>query len=814
MSLPKHLYSEYDVTVDTAQELGLTVDEYQRILSILGRTPTYTELGIFSVMWSEHCSYKNSILQLKTLPRSGGRLLVEAGEENAGLVDIGTSPDGKRWAIAFKIESHNHPSAIEPVQGAATGVGGILRDIFTMGARPIAALNSLRFGRLERPHYPLSMPATSELDTMESMSAGQNEQQSAQEAVQRARTRYLVKGVVSGIGHYGNAFGVPTVGGEVYFDDCYAGNPLVNAMAVGIVEVGKTASAIADGVGNPVMILGSSTGRDGIHGASMASKEFDESPEDMRPTVQVGDPFAEKILLEATLELIASGVVVGMQDMGAAGICCSTSEMSAKAGTGMTIDLDCVPLREEGMSAYEIMLSESQERMLAVVRKGKEAEAKRICDKWDVKMVQIGEVTQEPDGAGILRIVRHGKQVVDMPAHPLVLGGAAPVYEREWKEASYYAYTQAFDYAALPAIQPSEAFWKILAAPTVASKRWIYEQYDSQVGSNTVLRADADAAVLRLKEVPGKGIAVSTDCNSRYVYLNPYKGGMIAVAEAARNVVCTGAQPVAVTNCLNFGNPYNPEVYWQFREAIRGMGDACRAFDTPVTGGNVSFHNESRAASQPRTIFPTPTIGMLGLIDDISKTVGSGFRCVGDVIVLLGELVLGVQELGGSEYLNCLHGIVVGDAPTFHLEEELRLQRLILAAIREGKSPLLHSAHDCSEGGLAVCLAEKALVSDLGADIELDSLLEPLPHSLPHSLFNPTLLNATLFGERQSRVVVSLAPENLTRLQQMCALHNVEYHVLGTVTQPEKFRIGSIVDTTVSAMRSVYEDALPRLLHG
>ena len=538
--------SEIDVTVETAKELGLTQAEFERICSVLKRTPTYTELGVYSVMWSEHCSYKNSILQLKTLPRSGSRMLVAAGEENAGVIDI-----GEGYGVAFKIESHNHPSAVEPFQGAATGVGGILRDIFTMGARPIAALNSLRFGDPET-----------------------------------ARTKFLVKGVVSGIGHYGNCFGVPTVAGEIYFDRCYTDNPLVNAMAVGVLRADRMASATAKGPGNPVFIMGSATGRDGIHGASLlASREFDEETENMRPTVQVGDPFAEKLLLEASLELIESGVVVGMQDMGAAGISCSTAEMSAKGNVGMSIDLDKVPLREADMSAYEIMLSESQERMLVVIEKGKEEEAARVCAKWDVPFVRIGLVTDD----GHVSISRRGKLVAHLPAQSLVLGGEAPVYVREQKRPAYLDVTQAVvDHG--PVIDASNfapTLLQLLAAPTIASKRWVYEQYDSQVGDNTVMRSGADAAVLRIKELPGKAVAVTTDCNSRYVYLNPYRGGMIAVAEAARNCVCVGALPVAITNCLNFGNPYDPEVYYQFAEAIRGMGDMCRALDTPVTGGNV-----------------------------------------------------------------------------------------------------------------------------------------------------------------------------------------------------------------------------------
>ncbi|MCS6807257.1 MAG: phosphoribosylformylglycinamidine synthase subunit PurL [Bacteroidota bacterium] len=763
MNILPHLYSEIIVTHETARELGLHDHEFDAIMKILGRLPTYTELGMYSVMWSEHCSYKNSILELKKLPRSGGRMLVEAGQENAGLIDIGYH-NGKRWALAFKIESHNHPSAIEPVQGAATGVGGILRDIFTMGARPIAALNSLRFGHLDGECA--------------------------------ARTRYLVNGVVHGISHYGNAFGVPTVGGEVYFDECYTENPLVNAMAVGIVEVGKTASAVASGVGNPVFILGSRTGRDGIHGASMASKEFEESPEDMRPTVQVGDPFAEKMLLEASLELIAEGVVVGMQDMGAAGICCSTSEMSAKAGTGMVINLDLVPLREEGMSAYEILLSESQERMLVVVQRGHEERARRICEKWDVPITQIGEVT----GDGVVRIFHNDKQVAEVPAQSLVLGGGAPVYVREWKEAAYISETRKEDFRALQDVRPTEeAFWKILSSPTIASKRWIYEQYDAEVGTNTILRASADAAVLRIKELPGKAIAVTTDCNSRYVYLNPYMGGMIAVAEAGRNVACTGAEPVAVTNCLNFGNPYNPEVYWQFREALRGMGDACRALNTPVTGGNVSFHNESRAAARtggkPRTIFPTPTIGMVGLIDDVSTVTGNGFTNAGDAVVLLFiQNDLPNLGLGGSEYVKQIHGYITGDAPFLDIEAEKRLQALVITAIRQR---LVHAVHDISEGGLAVALAEMAINSygNLGVTIDMQS--------------TPTV--PMMFGEIQSRILVALPHTNIPMLERLSAAYEVSVQHIGTVVE-DVFKIVGYMETSIYRLRSVYESALPALL--
>lgn len=745
-TLPDHLFSEIDVTVETAKELGLTEQEFTSIQSLMGRKPTYTELGIFSVMWSEHCSYKNSIKQLKTLPRSGGRMLVEAGEENAGLIDV-----GEGYGIAFKIESHNHPSAVEPFQGAATGVGGILRDIFTMGARPVAALNSLRFGNLDSD-----------------------------------RTKFLLKGVVHGIGHYGNCFGVPTVGGEVYFDECYTDNPLVNAMAVGIVEVGKTASAISQGVGNPVMILGSSTGRDGIHGASLlASREFDEKTEDMRPTVQVGDPFAEKMLLEASLELIASGCVVGMQDMGAAGICCSTSEMSAKGKSGMIVNLDLVPLRESTMSAYEIMLSESQERMLVIVEKGKEHIAQSICEKWDVPIATIGEVT----GDGILRFSRNGKQVTELQAEHLVLGGLAPQYDREWKVADYVAEIRDLSFIdsekSTSIDHIKEAFKLLLSSTTIASKRWIYEQYDSQVRTNTV-SIKGDAAVMRIKELPGKGFAVCTDCNSRYVYLNPYQGGMMAVAEAARNVVCTGALPVAITNCLNFGNPYDPEVYWQFREAIRGMGDMCRALDTPVTGGNVSFHNESKK----HAVFPTPTIGMLGLIEDMTKTVGSGFVQADDMVILLGTQS---DDLGGSEYVKQIYGKIAGDAPHFVMDKEVALQKVTLQAIHNG---IIKSAHDCSEGGLALCLTEKMMASTLGASIELP--------------FDVSVGN--LFGEAQSRIVVTVESNQVEVLASLCNQYGVAITVLGKVTVDATLTINDIINISADEAREMYEGIIPSIM--
>ncbi len=747
--MSEEIYSEIKVTLQTALELGLTEEEYNHIIEILGRTPSYTEIGIFSVMWSEHCSYKNSILQLKTLPRSGGRLLVEAGQENAGLVYLGDDSDGNKWAIAFKIESHNHPSAIEPFQGAATGVGGILRDIFTMGARPIAVLNSLRFGEMDSE-----------------------------------RTKYLFRGVISGISHYGNSFGVPTVGGEIYFDKCYQDNPLVNVMAVGIVRVDKTASASAIGIGNPVMIIGSSTGRDGIHGASLlASREFDDKTDNMRPTVQVGDPFAEKLLLEATLEMIQADVIAGIQDMGAAGISCSTSEMSAKAGTGMEFDLDCVPLRENDLSAYEIMLSESQERMLAVITKGKEDIAYQICQKWDVPIKQIGTVTND----GFLIIKRSGKLVADIIADSLVLGGGAPQYVREVKKPQYLQNIANLDIDELIKNDNlSDNFFKLLSSPTIASKRWVYEQYDSQVRTNTV-SIRGDAAILRIKEILGKAIAVTTDCNSRYTYLNPYRGGLIAVLESARNVVCVGAKPVAITNCLNFGNPYDPEIYWQFKEVIKGIGDACRALDTPVTGGNVSFHNES----QNFAVYPTPVIGMLGIIEDFNKVISAGFKSKGDLIILTGNQR---KELGGSEYLKLLHNTIAGECPIIDIDEEIKLQNLILELIDKR---ILKSAHDISEGGLAICLAEKALLSEnnLGCVMNNKDFVDTF----------------SLFSESQSRVVVTIASNKLDEIISYCKHYQTEYSILGEVTE-NIFKINDIISTNVDEIRKIYESAIPELL--
>lgn len=740
MMQEQHTKNEPTVDVNLALQHGLTEEEYGRILKILGRIPTYTELGIYSVMWSEHCSYKNSIAVLKTLPRSGGRLLVGAGEENAGLVDVG---DG--LAVAFKIESHNHPSAVEPYQGAATGVGGIMRDIFTMGARPIAALNSLRFGSLDND-----------------------------------RTKYLFKGVVKGIGDYGNSFGVPTVAGEIYFDECYQENPLVNAMAVGVVKQKEWASAIATGAGNPVMIVGSATGRDGIHGATFASEEISEASEAKRPSVQVGDPFTEKLLLEASLEAIRSGFLVGIQDMGAAGITCSTSEMSAKGKSGMKINLDRVPAREEHMTAYELMLSESQERMLVVVKKGCEEDIKKIFSKWDLHAEIIGEVIDEDR----LLISYKGGIVADVPADSLVLGGGAPVYFRESREPEYLKETRSFNAHDLPEPKDyNKVLLQILGSPNVASKRWAYEQYDSMVRTNNVLLDLSDAAVILLKESL-KALAVKTDCNSRYVYLNPRRGGMIAVAESARNVVCTGATPLAITNCLNFGNPYKPEVFWQFREAVAGIGEACRAFDTPVTGGNVSFYNESPRAS----VYPTPVIGMLGLIDDVRNITSSAFKHEGDIIVLLGETR---GHVGGSEYLSVCHGLVAGDAPGISLSEEKSLQHTCLEAIGAG---IVKSAHDCSDGGLAVSIAESCIANAnkrMGATIDLEGQTAGTRHDF------------MLFGEDQSRVIVTTAPEDVSKLMAIAKKYNITATVLGTVGG-QVLRIGGLIELKVSTMTDAY----------
>lgn len=729
--------NEPEVNLDLALEHGLTEEEYNIICERLGRTPSFTELGVFSVMWSEHCSYKNSIALLKTLPRQGGKLLVGAGEENAGLVDIG---DG--LAICFKIESHNHPSAVEPYQGAATGVGGILRDIFTMGARPIAALNSLRFGSLDDP-----------------------------------RTRYLFEGVVKGIGDYGNCFGVPTVAGEVYFDDSYKENPLVNAMAVGIVKTDRTASAVAKGKGNPVMIVGSSTGRDGIHGATFASEEISEKSESKRPSVQVGDPFTEKLLLEATLEIIKNNWIVGIQDMGAAGISCSTSEMSEKGNSGMIIDLDKVPLRESDMSAYEIMLSESQERMLVVVKKGYEAEVKKIFEKWDLNCEIIGEVT----GDGILTAKKDGEIKTKIPAFDLVLGGGAPVYIRETKKPKYLEETIKFDFTTIPEPEDySEAIKSVVSSPNIASKKWVYEQYDSMVRTNTIVGPGCDSAVVYIKD-SNKAIAVKTDCNSRYVYLNPREGTKIAVAESARNIICSGGTPLAITNCLNFGNPYKPEMYWVFKEAVAGMGEACRFFETPVTGGNVSFYNES----PKRAVYPTPVIGMVGLIENLDYITTSYFKNEGDLIYILG---IDKEELGGSEYMKVIHDVVAGNSPQIDLEAEKKLHDFTLRAIRQG---FIKSAHDVSEGGLVTALIECSIINQknpLGCEVELDE---------------GSRFDFALFSESQSRIIVSIDSNKKEAFEKLAEEMNQPISKIGNVNG-DKISINRRMELELNEMSALY----------
>ena len=742
----KSVVEEPIVDLNLAKDHGLTEEEFQKIIDYLGRIPTFTELGVYSVMWSEHCSYKNSIAVLKTLPRSGGALLVDAGAENAGLVDIG---DG--WACAFKIESHNHPSAVEPYQGAATGVGGIHRDIFTMGARPIASLNSLRFGSLQNP-----------------------------------RVRYLLDGVVRGIADYGNAFGVPTVAGEVCFDESYEGNPLVNAMSVGLVKVGETSSAIAKGVGNPVLIVGSSTGRDGIHGATFASEEISEASEAKRPSVQVGDPFMEKLLLEASLEALQTGAVIGMQDMGAAGIACSTSEMSAKGESGMLLDLDKVPAREDGMTAYELLLSESQERMLVVAEKGREQEIIDVYKKWDLNAVVIGQVT---DTQRVI-YMKDGIVKADIPADSLVLGGGAPVYIRETRRPEYLDRTQHFDETAIKESRSFDVVIKdLLGSPNIASKRWIYEQYDHMVRTNTVSGpGPSDAAVIRLKG-SDKGLAVKTDCNGRYVYLNPRRGGQIAVVEAARNVVCAGGRPVAITNCLNFGNPYKPELYWVFKEAVGGMGDACRALDTPVTGGNVSFYNENPKGA----VFPTPTIGMLGIVENVHRdTTTAGFKNPGDTVLYIGAPRKG---LGASEYLSWCQKITSGDAPALDLEFEKRLQKALLGLIQSG---IVQSAHDVSDGGLAITLVESSVFGNIGAVINLDQLGG---ESLE-----------TLFSEAQSGVVLSVSAEYVAKTMDWFEKSQVPCYHLGKVGGVT-LSIGSLEPMRVNELHSIYETAIPNVMN-
>jgi len=731
-------------SLETALDLGLLPEEFERIKEILGRTPNFTELSIFSVMWSEHCSYKNSITWLKTLPKDGPRMLAKAGEENAGMVDLGDN-----IACVFKIESHNHPSALEPYQGAATGVGGINRDIFTMGARPIAQLNSLRFGDLS-------------LD----------------------RTKWLIKGVVKGIGDYGNAFGIPTVGGELFFDECYNVNPLVNAMSAGIVDPKETVSATSYGVGNPVYIVGSATGKDGIHGAAFASKNITEDSINDLPAVQVGDPFQEKLLLEATLEVIKTGAVIGMQDMGAAGIICSNSEMSAKGEHGMRIDLDKVPVRQENMKPFEILLSESQERMLIVVEKGREKDVEAVFDKWDLNCAIIGEVTDTQR----LHYYMNGELVADVPADDLVLGGGAPVYQREYREPAYYREHLKFDINTVKIPEDLKSVADhLISHPNIASKRWVSNQYDSMVGTATMTtNRPSDSAVVSIKGT-NKAIALTVDCNSRYVYADPEIGCAIAVAEAARNITCSGAEPVAITNCLNFGNPYVPEVYWQFVGAIKGMSAACIKFETPVTGGNVSFYNQS---SDEGPVFPTPTIGMLGVLDDINMFMTSDFKSSDDLIYLIGE---SVNDIASSQYLASYHNITACPAPYFDLEKEYAMHQVIKQLIKQN---VINSAHDVSDGGLYITLLESAMPNNWGFEIETDPDMRK---------------DAFLFGEAQGRVVVSVKPELQNEFVELLATSETDFSLLGKVSGTELLVDGQSFGNT-QVVKEIYNNVLHKIL--
>ncbi len=735
------------VTFETAEQLGLNKEEFNRIIEILGRTPNFTELSIFSVMWSEHASYKNSIKWLKTLPREGSQLLVEAGEENAGLVDIGNN-----MACAFKIESHNHPSAVEPYQGAATGVGGINRDIFTMGARPIAQLNSLRFGDIK-------------LD----------------------KTKWLLKGVVKGIADYGNAFGVPVVAGETFFDESYNTNPLVNAMSVGILEKGKMISAISKGEGNPVYIVGSSTGKDGIHGATFASADLNENSADDLPSVQVGDPFQEKLLLEATLELAKTDAIVGMQDMGAAGIICSTSEMSEKGNSGMKIYLDKVPLRQQNMEPFEILLSESQERMLVVVKKGKEKIVEDIFDKWDLNCEIIGEVTNNDR----LEFYMHNKLVADVPASVLVLGGGAPVYEREYKEPEYYKEYQKFNINDISIPEDlKQVALELIHNPNIASKKWIVEQYDTMVGTRNIeTNFPSDAGIVNLKDTD-KALSLTVDCNARYVKADPEIGTSIAVAEAARNIVCSGGKPLAITNCLNFGNPYNPEAFWQFVGAIKGMSAACKKFNTPVTGGNVSFYNQTQIQGKTEPVLPTPTIGMLGLNEKQNK-MSMAFKIKGSMIFLIGE---SKDDISSSEYLNTIHKIKESPAPYFNIDEEYRVQNVVSKLIKEG---LVCSAHDVSDGGLFITLLESAIINDLGFDITSDAEIR---------------IDSFLFGEAQGRIVVSVLPKNEDKFIDFMIKEKVPFSTLGHVTK-NQIRVDDESFGFIKDLKKEYFTALEKLIN-
>ena len=730
-------------TLDQAQDMGLRPEEFDKIKEILGRTPNFCELSVFGVMWSEHCSYKNSIVWLKTLPKEGPHMLVEAGEENAGLVDIG---DG--LACCFKIESHNHPSALEPYQGAATGVGGINRDIFTMGARPVAQLNSLRFGNIE-------------LD----------------------RTKWLVKGVTKGIGDYGNAFGIPIVGGEVFFDNCYNTNPLVNAFSAGIMKKGEMISATSSGVGNPVFIVGSRTGKDGIHGASFASKDITEDSIQDLPAVQVGDPFQEKLLLEATLELGKTDAVVGMQDMGAAGITCSSNEMSAAGKHGMDLWLEKVPTRQADMKDWEILLSESQERMLVVVHKGQEDIVNAIFDKWDLSCEEIGVVTE----GDRVRYFMNGELVGDVPCVDLVLGGGAPVYHREYTEPSYFEEWKKFNIDSIEQPKDLVEVAKYLSGhENIASKRWVYEQYDSMVGTiNMSTNGPTDAAIVNLKGTD-KALAMTVDCNARMVNANPEEGTAMAVAEAARNIVCSGGVPSAITNCLNFGNPYNPEVYWQFVGAIKGMSKACLKFKTPVTGGNVSFYNQSSVGGTEVPVFPTPTIGMLGIVEDKKHITSLDFKGKSDLIYMLGT---SENDISSSEYLSSYHGLKESSVPNFDLDAELELQSQLTTLIRSG---VIESAHDIADGGAFITLLESALVNNLGFDITTSSEIRE---------------DAFLFGEGPSRIIVSVREVKEDRFLDLLKESKIPFSLLGHVSKGD-IRIDDKSFGDIEEYRKIYTNSL------
>ncbi|WP_433945464.1 phosphoribosylformylglycinamidine synthase subunit PurL [Paenibacillus sp. SN-8-1] len=725
------------------KQMGVSDSEYELICGFLGRKPNYTEIGVFSVMWSEHCAYKNSKPLLRRFPVTGPRVLMGPGE-GAGIVDIGDNQ-----AVVFKIESHNHPSAVEPYQGAATGVGGIIRDIFSMGARPVAVLNSLRFGKLESD-----------------------------------RVKYLFEHVVSGIAGYGNCIGIPTVGGEVMFDDSYDGNPLVNAMCVGLIDHDKIQRGVAKGVGNPVFYVGPPTGRDGIHGATFASEELTEESEAKRTAVQVGDPFMEKLVMESCLELIDSGIVLGIQDMGAAGLTCSSAEMASKAGNGLELYLDQVPQREEGMTPYEMMLSESQERMLFVVEPKDEAQAQEIFDRWGVICAKVGKVTDD----GRLKLFHHGEVVGDMPVTALV--DECPIYDKPSAVPAYYEENANVDTLRYPEVTDlGGALETVLASPTVASKAWIYEQYDYMVRTSTAVRPGSDAAVVTIRGTR-KGLAMTTDCNGRYVYLDPEVGGRIAVSEAARNIVCSGAEPLAITDNLNFGSPEKPDIFWQMEKAVDGMAEACRVLDAPVIGGNVSLYNENAKGA----IYPTPVVGMVGLVHDVDHITTQGFKKEGDVILLLGNTK---AELGGSEFQSAVHGVTEGRPPELDLTVERTLLDTVLAAIQQG---LVQSAHDLSEGGLAVALAESCISGGIGAQVNIDT-------ELRHDV--------ALFSESQSRILLSATPEKAAELEKFISERSVPVNVIGRVEGTSlviDINRASALNKPVEGLKQVWEEAIPCLM--